>query len=183
MTLQSQTLWSIQLFGGLIATAGNGSEVITRFRSQRYAALLSYLVLYPNRQHSREELADMLWPESDADTSRTNLRTALASLRRQMEGHAITRGGEVIRTVGRTHLQIVPEAVATDVEQFERALLRARQSGIDLESREALLREAIGLYKGPLLPGSLGNSVKGRGCGPTARRTKSAVDSSISTSG
>ncbi|MES2461235.1 MAG: BTAD domain-containing putative transcriptional regulator, partial [Armatimonadota bacterium] len=153
MILQTQTLWDIQLFGGLRVSARNRSEIITRFRSQRYAALLSYLALYPNRQHSREELADMLWPEADPTAARTNLRTALASLRRQLEGHAAT-GVEVIQAVGRTHLQIVPEVICTDVQQFEKALLRARQPDITPDAMEAALREAIRHYRGPLLPGS-----------------------------
>jgi tetratricopeptide (TPR) repeat protein len=71
MILQTSTLWNIQLFGGLKVFAVNGTETITRFRSQRYAALLAYLALFPSRQHSREELADMLWPDADTEAART----------------------------------------------------------------------------------------------------------------
>jgi predicted ATPase/DNA-binding SARP family transcriptional activator/predicted negative regulator of RcsB-dependent stress response len=154
MILPTSTLWNIQLFGGLKVSASNGSITITRFRSQRYAALLSYLLLYPNRQHAREELADMLWPEAEAESARTNLRTALASLRRQLEGQTVSGSGDVIRAVGRTHLQIISEAVITDVGEFEKAINRTKQPGIHADDLEASLRQAIQLYQGPLLPGS-----------------------------
>jgi DNA-binding SARP family transcriptional activator len=68
------TVWRICLLGGL--RAERAEETITRFRSQKIGALLAYLALFPQRSHTREELADLLWPDAEPEVARTNLRTA-----------------------------------------------------------------------------------------------------------
>jgi DNA-binding SARP family transcriptional activator len=92
--LQMQELWRITLFGGL--KAERDGVTITRFRTQKTAALFAYLALFLDRTHPREELTERFWPEGDAPTGRSSLRTALASLRRQLEprgsGRAPGRG-------------------------------------------------------------------------------------------
>ena len=50
--------WQIQLFGGLRATQQD--RIITRFRTQKTAALLAYLAYNLGRSHSRDQLIDML---------------------------------------------------------------------------------------------------------------------------
>jgi DNA-binding SARP family transcriptional activator len=44
-------LWRIEFFGGLRARRDN--EVITRFRTQKTAALLAYLALGPARNRAK----------------------------------------------------------------------------------------------------------------------------------
>jgi DNA-binding SARP family transcriptional activator len=46
--------WQIQLFGGLREEQGERS--ITRFRTQKAAALLAYLAYYRKQSHPREIL-------------------------------------------------------------------------------------------------------------------------------
>src|SRR5688572_8364479 len=73
--------WRIELLGGLrLIQAG---RVVTRFRTRKAASLLAYLALYASRAHSRDSLADLLWPEADAESARRNLRQALYTLRLQ----------------------------------------------------------------------------------------------------
>jgi DNA-binding SARP family transcriptional activator len=52
------------------------------FSSDKVRALLAYLVLSQGRPHRREALAGLLWPEFPERSARTNLRNALANLRR-----------------------------------------------------------------------------------------------------
>jgi len=37
---------------------------ISRFRTQKTASLLGYLAYHPHREHPREELTEILWPEA-----------------------------------------------------------------------------------------------------------------------
>ncbi len=53
--------WHIRLLGTL--EAKQGDLVLTRFATSRVAALLARLALFPERTHSREELAGLLWPD------------------------------------------------------------------------------------------------------------------------
>ena len=61
---------------------------INRFRSQTEIALLAYLA-HSGQAHNREALADLLWDSSSTGQSLSNLRTALARLRKQMGDHLI----------------------------------------------------------------------------------------------
>jgi DNA-binding SARP family transcriptional activator len=65
--------------------AEQDGRVISRFRLKKAAALLAYLALYRHRPHSREELAERFWPDTDPEAGRRSLRVALVSLRRQLE--------------------------------------------------------------------------------------------------
>jgi len=59
-----------------------GTFIQHKFESNKVRALLAYLSVEMDRPHSREVLAEMLWPESPAQASLANLRYALADLRK-----------------------------------------------------------------------------------------------------
>src|SRR5690606_1518298 len=100
-------LWKIHLLGGLrvVRTAASAAEsggestpaVIERFRTQKTGALLAYLALHP-QAHTREVLADLLWPDSAWGAGAQNLRTSLSSLRRQLEPPGVPQGAVLICT-------------------------------------------------------------------------------------
>jgi predicted ATPase/DNA-binding SARP family transcriptional activator len=142
-----ETPWRIELFGGLRAVAG--PLEITRFRSYRTGILLAYLAHHVDRPHSREGLIEMLWPEAEPEAGQTSLRTALSSLRRQLEPPAVPPGSVLAAT--RSQVRLNAAAISTDTAEFEAALRTARAART--EEREAPLIRALELYRGPLLPG------------------------------
>ena len=140
----SETVWHIKLLGGLQAvSAQDAGRVVSRFRTQKTAALLAYLALHKQPQ-SREVVSDVLWPDEPVASARNALRVALSSLRRQLEPAGIPHGG-VLRA-SRTDLHLNPAACTTDVAQFEILAARAQTSA-------PLLSDALALYGGELLPG------------------------------
>jgi predicted ATPase/DNA-binding SARP family transcriptional activator len=141
-------IWYLQLFGGLRAVRGD--EVVDRFRSQKFGALLAYLALFSDRAHSREELADLFWPDADPETGRTNLRAGLSSLRRQFEPPG-TPEGTVLQTSGRSLIRL-GEGITTDVARFTASLTAARRAGTT-SGKAQHLAQATQVYGGPLLPG------------------------------
>ncbi|MES2460697.1 MAG: BTAD domain-containing putative transcriptional regulator, partial [Armatimonadota bacterium] len=142
--------WRITLFGGL--RLETGSQVITRFRSQNIGGLLAYLALKLGEPQSREYLAELFWPDAEPSAARTNLRTALASLRRQLEPPGVA-GGSVLVSGGQTTVTLSSDAVIVDIRAFDRALrLASRRETPPAEVRERL-GEALALYRGPFLPG------------------------------
>lgn len=70
----------IELFGYLRTTAG--SERISHFRTRKAGVLLGYLACFLNCPHAREELIELLWPDSDRDAGRMSLRSALTAIHR-----------------------------------------------------------------------------------------------------
>ena len=55
---------------------------VTAFESNKVRALLAYLAVEADRPHRRDTLAALLWPDWPDRSARTNLRNALANLRK-----------------------------------------------------------------------------------------------------
>ncbi len=139
---------TIELFGGLCVKQGD--QTIARFRTQKTAVLLAYLACFLRRTHPREELVELLWPDTDIESGRTSLRTALASLRRQLEPPGTPENSVLV--ADRANVRLNPDVVSTDVAAFETAL-RAAKHTEDPAERTAHLTRAVERYRGPLLPG------------------------------
>ncbi len=129
--------WRIEMLGGL--RVYRDDRLIAKFATQKAAMLLARLAMPPGRHHSREELAELLWPESEPETSRHNLRQSLSSLRRQLEPPGIPASSVLL--ADRTNLCLQSTVISTDVAEFE-AALRAGNLGL-----------AAAIYHGIFLPG------------------------------
>ncbi|HET6382247.1 MAG TPA: BTAD domain-containing putative transcriptional regulator [Armatimonadota bacterium] len=137
-------IWRIDLFGGL--RVNRGREVLDRFRSRTALRLLAYLAFYPGR-HSRDRLAEILWPDASLDRARRSLSTDYSSLRHLLEPDGVGDGAVLILDSQRVGIQA--RAVSTDVSRLETALRAARLS----TDPEMLLLIAAEQYRGPLLGG------------------------------
>jgi predicted ATPase/DNA-binding SARP family transcriptional activator len=138
----------IELLGALRVHCAE--REITRFRTQRTGALLGYLALSYPRACIRDHLAEAIWPEAEPESGRRNLRTALSSLRRQLEPPGVEPGSVLV--CGRNLVALNPDSVATDVAHFESALRLALKVASTSEKMLAWV-EAIETYRGELLPG------------------------------
>jgi len=134
-------IWRVRLLGRLQADSDDLS--ISRFRTRRVGLLLAYLAFYQDRSHSREELAEMLWPESETEPAKRNLRQALFSLRHHLEPPQVPSGA--ILDASQSLVRLNPEFVETDVAEFNRRILK--------EKTQEGFQGAIDLYRGDLLPG------------------------------
>src|SRR3712207_3231243 len=79
-----------------------------RFGTKKSLALLCYLAA-EGRRHPRRELAELLWPESDERHARTDLRSALAKLRKTLgedstPGDTHEEGVRFLVEIGRAHV-------------------------------------------------------------------------------
>ncbi len=144
----------VEMLAGL--TVRQAGREITRFKTQKCASLLAYLAYHLGRAHKREVLAELLWPERPPRAGRTNLNTALSSLRRQLEPPGVPAGA--IIQGDRFAVQLNPEAITTDVADFQSLLHAAGDAQSATECRQ-LLTDAVDLYQGELLPGFYENWV------------------------
>ncbi len=60
---------------------------VSGFDSDKVRGLLAYLVVEADQPHRRERLAGLLWPDYPEGSARTNLRSALANLRKIIGDH------------------------------------------------------------------------------------------------
>ena len=104
------------------------------FDTRKAIALLALLAV-TGREHSREQLADLLWPEADSAKGR-------ASLRRTLSVTAAAMGAGL--TISRAAVTLEFAAVQVDVREFEALIARP-----DAES----LERAVQLYRDDFLSG------------------------------
>lgn len=138
----------IELFGGLCIR--QGERTITRLPTRKTASLLAYLAYYLGKEHPREVLVNLLWPDSDLNAGRKSLSVALSAIRRELEPPGI-RPGSILHT-DHFSVKIFVETVVTDVLEFEAALDRRKRTD-DPSEAIRLLAEAAENYRGQLLPG------------------------------
>ena len=130
----------ISLLGEIIIRLDG--EPLTRFRSQKEIALLAYLA-HTGQTHNREALADLLWEARSTKQSLSNLRTALARLRKQVGDHLV---------VTRKTVAVTPAVhELTDSVRFQKML-----AGTGREMSPAgrnLLVQGLDLYSGEFMAG------------------------------
>ena len=128
---------TLQLFGGLRAYREGGADSASAGRKAQ--ALLAYLALNPKQRCTRDRLATLLWSDRGEEQARQSLRQAVRSLHK-----ALDDGSAAILVSYGDRLSLDPEAIAVDVQAFER--LSAANT------REAL-EQARALYAGDFLEG------------------------------
>jgi predicted ATPase len=128
-------VWQVRLLGGF--EIDDGRHRLTRLRSRAAMALLARVALAPTRDHAREELATLLWPDADAAAGRARLRQTLSLLKAVLE----PPGAPPVLLADRRVLRVAPGALWCDAVAFEQAWHAGQ------------VARALALYRGDLLPG------------------------------
>ena len=74
------TVLTLRLLGSFEARLGSGSAVT--FPTKKARALLAYLAVHPEQEHSRDEIAELLWGSRADEQARGSLRRTLSDLRK-----------------------------------------------------------------------------------------------------
>jgi DNA-binding SARP family transcriptional activator/tetratricopeptide (TPR) repeat protein len=127
---------TLRLLGGFQPRYG---ERGLTFPTRKAQALLAYLAIRPEQDHTRNKLAALLWGSAGKEQARQSLRQSLSTIRRIL---APFHPGIVVIEGDRVTLD--GSAIEVDVGEFER--LASRESPKDLQL-------AATLYVGDLLDG------------------------------
>src|ERR671921_368237 len=164
---QEDKLLSIRLLGPPEVSFGEHPPL--RLGTKKRLALLCYLATEGGR-HPRRELAELLWPKSEERRARTDLRSALANLRKALregtgEGTAYGKEDRFF-VVDSDLLGIEERAVELDLEALKAAVSLARtetspggrsiaEDPAVVGRRELIgrLEGALGLYRGEFMEG------------------------------
>lgn len=127
-------------------TIADGSEEIV-LQPSKPTSLLATLLLHPNRVVSTDHLRETIWGDRQPSTAKAALHTCIQRLRR-----VFARYGTADRTIeyvpGGYRITAVPESL--DLLRF-RSLVHASRTADTPQSGAGLLREALSLWRGPLL--------------------------------
>ena len=136
---------SIYLIGPFQTTVN--SQVVTSFQSNKVRSLLAILAAEPERPHSRETLAGLLWPDYPNPAALAYLRNALSNLR-QTIGDAQAKPPYLV--ISRGTIQINPASSCwIDLRAFDEFTAKSETPQSQINS----LQSAIALYRGPFLDG------------------------------
>ena len=140
----------VSLFGRLDVKIQQ--EALTGLQAGRVQELFCYLVLYRDRPHRREAVANLLWDECHTGSPTRCLRKALWQLRSALDSHTEPLSKRVLQ-VEPDWIQFNPHAdVWIDVAQFEQAFRDLQHiQGVDLDADGIRrLQDAVRLYRGGL---------------------------------
>ncbi len=141
-------LWRLQLLGGF--SAQRPGQRPRRFQTRKAGAMLAYLAYYYRQRHPREELTERIWATADPVAGGKCMRTALCSLRSELEPDDETRG--TVFVSGHGLLGINSDNITTDVREFTDVVQAAQNMELG-DDQLRLLTRAVELYRGELLPG------------------------------
>ena len=134
-----------------------------RFRIKKELALLCYLAAEGGR-HPRWELAGLLWPESEEQRARADLRAVLHKLRKTLGEDGARDGVASYFVIDGDLLGLEPRGIGLDLEALEAAVSLARRetsspgggsSATTVGRRDLMgrLQGTLGLYRGDFMEG------------------------------
>ena len=100
----------------LTDTAG----IVQRFPTRHASVLVAYLAYHADRNHSRDKLAEMLWPNADFDEQRNRFRVALSQARKLLEPTDHDSG--TVLEVTRQTIKFNRDAATSDIDSLDHAL-------------------------------------------------------------
>jgi predicted ATPase/DNA-binding SARP family transcriptional activator/DNA-binding CsgD family transcriptional regulator len=134
----------VWLLGGFRVSVGSRTITQDAWRLKKAAALVKLLALTPGHRLHREQIMDILWPDSGRRAASNNLRKTLHGARKVLDPDAVSR----YLVSEDESLVLCPGGnLWVDMEAFEEAAAAARR-----EQSPAAYRVAIELYAGDLLP-------------------------------
>ncbi|MFH9422861.1 BTAD domain-containing putative transcriptional regulator [Streptomyces sp. NPDC017529] len=116
-------------------------------------SLLAMLLLSPNSPVTVERLTEALWDGEPPRHFRTMVQSHVSGLRAALAEHRAPAHGIELVTQGRAYALKVPDALV-DAHRFEHGLRLARAQR-EPAGAVPLLREALALWRGPALTGTL----------------------------
>lgn len=138
----------IQLLGGFRVWVGDRAIPDQVWRPRTTATILKLLALAPGYRLHREEVLELLWPETPVDAAANRLHGVLHAARRILEPDLPPRARSAYLRMDGEHVALCPDgALWTDVAAFESAAAAAETA-----QEPATCLAAITLYGGELLP-------------------------------
>ena len=127
----------IRLFGAFAVSVGGEVVPEGAWRLRKAKSLVKLLALAPERRVHREHATELLWPERAREAAANNFHQALYVARRALE--AAGAEASAVLPLRDDMLVLYPGGrVEVDVDAFEQAVARARESGVLSDYRAAL---------------------------------------------
>ncbi|MFH9420386.1 BTAD domain-containing putative transcriptional regulator [Streptomyces sp. NPDC017529] len=138
------------LLGPISVTTGSGELALGPAKRR---SVLALLLLQPNTTVPLEQLIDSLWEDEPPEHARTVVQGHVSRLRATLAGGGAEAYGIELATHGSAYLLRLPEELI-DAHRFGELVALARPEAAPRDA-VPLLREALGLWRGPALTGTV----------------------------
>src|SRR3954447_14648664 len=135
----------IWLLGGFRVSVGPKMIAQDAWHLRKAAALMKLLALAPGHRLHREQVMELLWPDSGRRAASNSLRKALHAARKVLDP---VEGSRYLASDDESLVLCPGNHLNVDVDAFEDAAATARRA-----RDPATYRAALELYAGDLLPG------------------------------
>ena len=143
----------IRMLGGFSVVAASRGVTFGRRKSRQ---LLQLLLIERYGPVHEEVILETLWPNSNPAKSKPILQTCVKDLRRALDPHHDPKGKSYIIFSNGHYSLDMPEGSTVDTIEFEDLLIKAgfhsATDSIRSQDQESVLRRAIAMYRGDLLP-------------------------------
>ena len=134
----------VWLLGGFWVSVGSRTITQDAWHLRKAGALVKLLALAPGHRMHREQIMNLLWPDSGKRAASNSLRSTLHTARKVLDPAV----GSYYLASENESLVLCPEGdLWVDVDAFEEAAATARGA-----MEPATYRAALDLYEGDLLP-------------------------------
>src|SRR5919107_4067776 len=134
----------VRLLGGFRISVGSRVIEAKQWRLRKPATLVKLLALAPHHRLQREQIMDLLWPDSRKRSASNNLRQVVHTTRKIVDPVA---GSYYLQSDNESLVLCPGGEIWVDVEAVEEAAATARRS-----KDPAAYRAVLDLYEGELLP-------------------------------
>ena len=134
----------VWLLGGFRISVGSRTIPQDSWRLRKAATLVKLLTLAPGHRLHREQVMDILWPDSGRRAASNNLRQALHTARNVLDP---AMGARYLASEGESLVLCPKDDLWVDVDAFEAAAAAARRA-----MEVATYRAVLDLYRSDLLP-------------------------------
>ncbi|MGD3105394.1 BTAD domain-containing putative transcriptional regulator [Streptomyces sp. YGL11-2] len=138
------------LLGPIAVTTGSGELSLGPAKRR---SVLALLLLQPNTTVPLEQLIDSLWEDEPPEHARTVVQGHVSRLRATLAAGGAEMYGIELATHGSAYLLRLPEQLI-DAHRFSELVALARPEAAPADA-VPLLREALGLWRGPALTGTV----------------------------
>ncbi|OKI00197.1 SARP family transcriptional regulator [Streptomyces sp. CB02923] len=138
------------LLGTISVATGTGELALGPAKRR---SVLALLLLQPNTTVPLEQLIDSLWEDEPPEHARTVVQGHVSRLRATLAGGGAEAYGIELATHGSAYLLRLPEELI-DAHRFAELVALARPEAAPGDA-VPLLREALGLWRGPALTGTV----------------------------
>jgi DNA-binding SARP family transcriptional activator len=147
------TKLQVRLFGRVRIQSDDDTQLV--IESKKALGLFCYLLLYRQRPHTRDMLAEMNWGENSSAHPKKYLRQAIWQIQSNLDASPESQC-QALLIAEPDWVQLNPTApLWLDVAEFEKACAETHKKSVSELSYEDFLcmRQAVDLYQGDLLEG------------------------------